>query len=109
MLDAVTLDHEQLPYFSKRAKRLRPGSVQDHTIKYAWMAGIDAIVRGEGIGLLVCRLRTTLISLVVPVRLAACSEESSVLKRLPEPLLFRIQYRMARVALSETLLRSLLT
>ena len=37
-----------------------------------------------------------------------CSEESSVLKRLPEPLLFRIQYRMARVALSKTLLRSLL-
>ena len=55
----------------------------------------------RGIGLLVCRLRTTLISLVVPVRLAACIEESSVLKRLPEPLLFRIQYRMARVALSE--------
>ena len=48
------------------------------------------------------------LSLVVPVRLAACSEESSVLKRLPEPLLFRIQYRMARVALSKTLLRSLL-
>ena len=47
MLDAVTLDHDQLPYFRKRAKRLRPGSVQDHTITYAWMAGIDAIVRGE--------------------------------------------------------------
>ena len=38
----------------------------------------------RGIDLLVCRLWTTLISLVVPVRLAACSEESSVLKRLPE-------------------------
>ena len=70
----------------------------------AWMAGIDAIVGDEGNR---ARLRTTLISLVVPVRLAACSEESSVLKRLPEPLLFRIQYRRARVSLSEPLLRSL--
>ena len=30
--DAVTLDRGQLPYFSKRAKRLRDGSVQGHTI-----------------------------------------------------------------------------
>ena len=27
---------------------------------------------------------------VVPVRVTACSEQSSVSKRLPEPLLFRI-------------------
>ena len=33
------------------------------------------------------------------VRLAACREESSVLERLPEPLLFRIQYRIPRVGL----------
>ena len=74
-----------------------------------WVAGIDAINawRGES-GYLMCRLRTTLISLVVPVRLAACSGESSVLKRLPEPLQFRIQYRMARVVLSEPLSRSML-
>ena len=35
------------------------------------------------------------LSLVVPVRLAACSEESSVLKRLPEPLLFRTWYSVS--------------
>ena len=54
-----------------------------------------------------CRLRATLISLVVAVKLAACSEESSVLKRLPESLLFRIQYRIARVVLSELLSHTL--
>ena len=91
MLDAITLDRDHLHYFRERAKGLRRGPVQDHTI-YRGLDGwkrCHSAWRGES-GYLVCRLRTTLISLVEAVPLAACSEESSVLEHLPEPLLFRI-------------------
>ena len=90
-------------------KGLCRGPVQDHMIYRGlddWERCHSAWLRESGY--LVCRLRATLILLVVAVRLAACSEESRVLKRLPEPLLFRTQYRIARVVLSEILPHSLL-
>ena len=74
----------------------------------AWVAGIDAIVRGEG---------NRAIGASAPDDLdiagGACTTRclqrgEQRTKASSEPLLFRIQYRMARVALSEPLLRSLL-
>ena len=100
MLEAVTLDRDHLQDFRERAKGLRRGPVQGHTIYCGlndWGRGHSAW-RGES-GYLVCRLRVTLISLVGTVGLAACSEGSSVLERLIEPLLFRFQYRAARVVI----------
>ena len=92
------LDRDHLQNFRERAKGLRRGPVQNLTI-YQGVGGwgrFHSAWRGES-GYLVCRLRTTLISPVGAVRLAACSKGSSVLERLTEPLLFRLQYRAARV------------